>query len=249
MKLYPAIDVLDGACVRLAKGRFDDRVVYSDNPLETARAFEAAGAEYLHVVDLSGARRTEDRQVALLASMLKATKLAVQVGGGLRTFEDAAELVELGADRVVIGSAAVTQPALVQRLLRELGGAHVTVALDVRVEPGGAARVAVHGWTKESGVSIDQAMEPFLAVGLQRVLCTDIERDGMMSGPNTKLYADLMRRYPGIEFQASGGVATLDDLVALASAGVGSAISGKALYEGAIDLQEALRACGAGARC
>jgi len=249
MKLYPAIDLLEGSCVRLAKGRFDDRVVYSDDPVETARAFEAAGAGYLHVVDLSGARRTEDRQLALLAAILRATRLRVQVGGGLRTFEEAKELVRLGADRVVIGSAAVANPALVHRLLRELGGARVTVALDVRVDGSGATRVAVHGWTKESGVSLEEAIEPFLAEGLERVLCTDIDRDGMMTGPNTELYARLMRAYPSLDVQASGGIAKLDDLVALASAGVRSAVSGKALYEGAIDLGEALRVSGGGAQC
>jgi len=250
MKLYPAIDLLDGTCVRLAKGRFEQKVVYSDDPLATARAFEAAGAEYLHVVDLSGARRTEDRQVALVTQILGATRLKVQVGGGIRTVEQAAELLRMGADRVVLGSVAVAEPEVVGRLLRDFGGKRVTVALDVRVDRASwALNVAVHGWAKESGISLEQAIEPFLGAGLERVLCTDIDRDGTMEGPNTELYTRLLGRFPGIDFMASGGIAKLPDLIALKMAGVRSAVTGKAIYEGAFDLGQALDACEATLRC
>ncbi len=243
MNIYPAIDLLDGFCVRLKQGRFEEKTLYSRDPVMTSRSFEGVGAQFLHLVDLSGAKDPTHRQLDLIAQVIRSTRLKVQVGGGIRTLEEAAELLELGADRVVIGSAAISQPQMVRSLLREKGGDRVTVALDVRVNSSGVSHVAVHGWQAQSSLRVEDALLPFLDEGLTRVLCTDIDLDGMMTGPNFKLYAELSQKFPGVEFQASGGVSSLDDLMALSAAGLRSAIVGKAIYEGTIDLEEAILRC------
>lgn len=241
MKIYPAIDLLAGACVRLKQGGFDQATTYSSDPLAMARAFEVAGAEYLHLVDLSGARNPADRQLSLIGGLIKATGLKIQVGGGLRTLADASALLSLGADRVVFGSAIVADPALASRLLAEFGAERITLALDVRVGPDGVPRVATLGWQEQETRSAPELLAGLK--GVSRVLCTDISRDGMMVGPNIPLYTELMEQFPSVEIQASGGVSSLDDLRALKSAGVRSAIVGKAIYEGALELREALREC------
>ena len=194
-------------------------------------------------MDLSGARDPRQRQTELVARLISSTSLRVQVGGGLRSLDQAKDLLKAGADRVVIGSAAVSEPALVLGLLTEFGGARVTVALDVRIGAEGRPCVALHGWKDQSALGVDQVLAPFLGAGLQRVLCTDISRDGMMAGPNQELYANLMLYFPEVEFQASGGVSCLEDFLALKKAGMRSAVVGKAIYEGAIDLKEALSRC------
>jgi phosphoribosylformimino-5-aminoimidazole carboxamide ribotide isomerase len=243
MSLYPAIDLLDGRCVRLRQGQFEERTDYSGDPVAVAREFEAAGAKYLHLVDLSGAKDPGARQTRLIEGIVRATGLKVQTGGGVRSAEQARELLAAGVDRVVIGSGAVKSPELVIGLLREFGAARVTVALDVRVDGAGVPRVALHGWKEQSAVSVAEALAPFLLAGLARVLCTDIALDGMMKGPNLALYQKLLAQFPTIEFQASGGMSRLEDLLALRAAGVRTAVIGKALYEGAIDLKEALSRC------
>jgi phosphoribosylformimino-5-aminoimidazole carboxamide ribotide isomerase len=243
MLLYPAIDLLDGRCVRLRQGSFDASTAYSDDPLATAREFERAGATHLHLVDLSGAQDPARRQTELIGRLVRETRLRVQTGGGLRSREQAVALLEAGAERVVIGSRAAQDPELVLGLLAEYGGARVTVALDVRVDAEGRPRVALHGWKEQSALELGQVLEPLLGRGLERVLCTDIARDGMMTGPNHELYASLMKRFEGLEFQASGGMSRLEDLLRLKEAGVRSAVIGKAIYEGAIDLREALARC------
>jgi phosphoribosylformimino-5-aminoimidazole carboxamide ribotide isomerase len=243
MLIYPAIDLLDGRCVRLKQGGFDQSTVYSDDPRATLKGFESAGSTHLHLVDLSGAKDPSQRQSELIAALVASTRMKVQVGGGIRSFEQAAALLDGGVDRVVIGSAAVSNPTLVSALLSEFGGERITVSLDVRINADGVPCVALHGWKEQSPVDIAQALKPFLSEGLSRVLCTDIALDGMMTGPNHELYSGLMTSFPGIEFQASGGVSRLEDLLTLKKAGVRTAIVGKAIYEGAIDLKEALTRC------
>ena len=247
MKLYPAIDLLEGACVRLQQGEFSQKTIYSADPIATLRHFEHAGAEYLHVVDLSGAKDPARRQLPLLRQILHATSLKVQLGGGIRSASQADELLDSGADRVVIGSAALANPALVIDLARRWGGERLTLALDVRIDANGRASVAQHGWQSQTGLSIAEALAPFQDAGLTRILCTDIGRDGMMTGPNLALYqamtAELAGDFGAIDIQASGGIRHLDDLLACKAAGMQSAIVGKALYEGALKLSEALKLC------
>jgi len=240
MILIPAIDLMDGRCVRLTQGRFDAKKEYGD-PIEQLRLIEAAGAECAHLVDLDGARDPSRRQLAMIRNLIRGTRLKLQIGGGIRTPDDAAQLLDFGADRVAIGSMLVKKPAQSKAMFEKLGGRRVTAAFDVRVKRG-AARVSVSGWT-EDGEPLEDLIDRYRPLGLKRVLCTDIGRDGMLSGPNVGLYGRLTHDYRDLEFQASGGVSSIDDLKALDDAKVHSTIVGKAIYEGKIDLREALRAC------
>lgn len=244
--LFPALDLLEGACVRLRQGEFEDSTRYSSDPLDVFKKFQESGASQVHLVDLSGARDPSKKQIAWIHRLIASTSMKVQTGGGIRSRADAEAVLNLGAERVVVGSMALKAPQDVSLLLKEYGGNRITVALDVRVDAGsGQARVAVSGWKEQSTQTVQEVIEPLLASGLKRILCTDISRDGMMQGPNVKLYASLVQEFPMLEIQASGGVGQISDLVELRKSGVHSVIVGKALYEGAIVLEEAIRICGA----
>lgn len=245
--LYPAMDLLEGRCVRLQQGRFDAVSDYGGDPSATAEAFEAAGATHLHLVDLSGARNPAHRQTERLLQIIQRTALRTQVGGGLRDAASAAQLLDAGAERVVIGSAALSHPALVHELMQRFGPERVTLALDLRLDATGQATVATHGWQAASGQTPEQVLAPFASQGLPRLLVTDIGRDGMLSGPNIALYSALREtlapRFGAVEIQVSGGIASLDHLRDCRAAGLRSAIVGRALYEGRFTLREALAAC------
>jgi len=243
MNLYPALDLLDGKAVRLTRGDYSKVRVYSEDPASVLEGFRAAGARYAHLVDLNGARDPHTRQKNWIEPLLKIPGLKVQVGGGIRTREDAEQLLSWGADRVVLGSAAVADPALVETLLTDLDPKRVTLAADVKVGPDGLPRVAIKGWTEATDARLGPLVARFRAKGLTRVLCTDISRDGVGSGPNAGLYKMLVDGFPGLEIQASGGVRSLGDLNALKTLRVHSAIVGTALYEGTLNLGEALAAC------
>ena len=240
LKLYPAIDLLDGACVRLAQGRFEEKTVYSTDPLEVAARFAAQGARALHIVDLSGAKDPARRQTNLLSELLAQNKLEVQVGGGVRALGDARELLDAGATRVVIGSLAISDPAETVRILEAISPARVTLALDVRADAHGTYQVAIRGWQETSAVALNDAIERYAGLGVKQFLCTDVSRDGMLQGPNVELYREISARYPEIELQASGGVRDLNDLRALREAKVPAAILGRSIYAGTLDLAEAL---------
>lgn len=243
MILYPALDLLDGHAVRLTRGRYDTARIYSEDPAGVLASFRAAGAACAHLVDLNGARDPSSRQKSKIEPLLKSSGLAVQIGGGVRARADAEQLIAWGADRVVLGSAAVSDPELVESLLGELGPPRVTLAVDVRIGPDGIARAAIKGWTQSTDARLEDLIARFRAKGLARVLCTDISRDGAASGPNAGLYRTLADAFTGLEVQASGGVRNGDDLKALKGAGAHSAIVGTALYEKTLDLKEALSLC------
>ena len=243
MILYPALDLLDGRAVRLTRGDYSKVRVYSDDPASVLEGFRAAGADCAHLVDLNGARDPLSRQKSWLEPLLRIPGLRVQVGGGVRTRDDADQLLSWGADRVVLGSAAVADPELVELLLSELSPRRVTLAADVKIGADGISRVAIKGWTEATDTSLSELIARFRAKGLARVLCTDISRDGAATGPNAALYRTLVEGFPGLEVQASGGVRGLDDLEILKGVMVHSAIVGTALYEGTLDLAEALASC------
>jgi phosphoribosylformimino-5-aminoimidazole carboxamide ribotide isomerase len=239
MLLIPAIDLRGGQCVRLLQGRFDAETVYASEPLEILEKYLAFGARRIHVVDLDGAREgSQGNRSAIRLIVGRAGRDAVQVGGGVRSRRIAEELLELGVARVVVGSVAVTQPDEVASWLRELGPERVVLAFDVRLDDGGTPRLATHGWERQTGTSLWDAVERFLPARLLHVLCTDVARDGALSGPNVDLYRECVRRYPNVAWQASGGVSDAADLHALASAGAASVISGRALLEGRISAEE-----------
>ncbi len=238
MLLIPAIDLRNGSCVRLFKGDFNAETRYEFEPQELLQRYRDFGASWLHVVDLDGAKDgvLANREAILALASQRAVR--VQVGGGMRSAEAIDDLLRHGVERVVIGSAAVERPIEVAQWITRFGPEHVCLALDVKLDDEGEPRVRTRGWTEGSGVSLWQAIEPFLQVGLRHVLCTDIDRDGALTGPNIDLYRRALERFPQLEWQASGGVRDAADLAALARIGVAAAVSGKALLEQRITSEE-----------
>ena len=237
MQLIPAIDIRNGRCVRLLKGDFERETRYEVDPAELARRYRQIGAEWLHVVDLDGAASGRPVNLAAIAAIAEGAGLKVQLGGGIRDEASLARALEV-ADRVVIGSLAVTDPARVGAWMAEHGAERFTLGFDVRLADNGKATVMTHGWTRASAVALEAAVDGYLGAGLGNVLCTDVDRDGALTGPNLKLYARCVNRWPDLAFQASGGVRDSNDLVRLAETGVASAISGKALLEGRMTSEE-----------
>jgi phosphoribosylformimino-5-aminoimidazole carboxamide ribotide isomerase len=239
MLLIPAIDLRGGQCVRLLQGRFDAETVYAADPLDVLDRYLALGARQIHVVDLDGARDgSQGNRHAIQRIAARAGRDAIQVGGGVRTRQVADELFALGVARAVVGSVAVTQPDEVASWLTEFGRERIVLAFDVRLDEGGTPRLATHGWAQQTQTSLWDAIERFLPAGLHHVLCTDVARDGALSGPNVSLYAECVRRFPSIAWQASGGVSEAADLHALAATGPAAVISGRALLEGRLTAEE-----------
>ena len=237
MELFPAIDLRDGRCVRLLHGDFAKETRYAVDPVELAVQYRELGARWLHVVDLDGAKRGEPVNLELIRRMRTAAGVDVQLGGGIRTRASLDQALEV-ATRAVIGSLAVSDPELVADWLTELGPDRVTLALDVRLDAAGTPLIATHGWTRPSTLTLAAAIDRYSSAGLRHVLCTDIDRDGALTGPNTALYRDCVSRWPAIQFQASGGVRDAADLAALSAAGVAATVSGKALLEGRLKPEE-----------
>lgn len=234
MIIYPAMDLMGGRVVRLRQGRFDDQTVYSDNPAAALESFASAGATWAHIVDLDGARAKEPVQHAVIATLATSTPLKLQVGGGFRTREQVAAMLEAGVERVVVGSLAVKAPALVGEWLHEFGADRIVLSLDVRMSDK-IPIVAVSGWTEASGLSLWDVAA--LLPSAKHLLLTDIGRDGMLEGPNFALLEETAERLPHLRIQASGGVSSLADIARLHTDG---AIIGKALWEGRIRLEEVL---------
>lgn len=238
MRLIPAIDLKDGRCVRLLRGDFAAETRYATDPGTLVDRYLRMGADWLHVVDLDGARDGEGRNRDIIAELTRRRSIKLQVGGGLRTASDVSGMLNDGVGRVVIGSAAVTQVELVRGWLAEFGAERVVLAFDVRMDAAGIPCVAIHGWREQSALPLWDALAAFVHQGLRHVLCTDVSRDGALSGPNVPLYAEAARRFPGIEWQASGGIRNAADLAALEAAGARAAISGKALLDDLIPHEE-----------
>lgn len=238
--IYPAIDVRDGKVVRLRQGDYAQQTDYAPKPLELAQRHAEQGAQWLHLVDLDAARLGGYTLAALLAMIIRTTSLKVQTGGGIRNLDDLRAVLDVGASRVVIGSLAVREPEQVADWLRRVGPERVTIALDARFVEG-QWRLPLHGWTESSGQNLDELAVFYAKAGLRHLLCTDIDRDGMLSGPNLELYRHLTALVPEIDVQASGGMRDMADIQASRTAGCRGAILGKALLEGGIDLAEALQ--------
>ncbi len=237
MELIPSIDLMGGRVVRLRRGRFDDAVFYSYGALELARNWSRLGARSLHVVDLDGARSGRRDNAAIISRVVAETTLAVQVGGGIRDGNSLEAVLASGVERAVSGSALAEDPSRAGRWVERYGSDHLVAALDVRA--GSEPEVLTRGWAQESGRSLWELLDLLLDQGFQWFLCTDVSRDGMLSGPNTDLYSECVERAPMASFIASGGVSRADDLKALADTGVAAAVSGKALLEGRISAEEA----------
>jgi len=238
--VIPAIDVRAGQVVRLRQGDYARQTTYADSPLATATRFSAAGARWLHLVDLDAARTGRYTLDALLSAIRTTTPLSIQTGGGVRSGADIERLLRLGAQRVVVGTAAVRAPEAALGWLRTHGAERFTLALDVIESSPGRWSLPVDGWTTPSTADLDEWLARFADAGLRHVLCTDIRRDGMLAGFNLPLYAQLAQRWPQLRLQASGGVRDARDIAAARDAGAGAAILGRAVLEGRLALAEAL---------
>ena len=240
MKLIPAIDLLDGRCVRLLHGDFEKVTHYPPTAVELARDYANAGAQWLHVVDLAASRDGTDADTSALFNLLGNTKQSVQTGGGVRSADDVSRRLDAGAARVVVGSMSVTDSRGFIAWLEQFGDDKLVAALDIRFDEKGMPWPRIHGWTSRGDRDMWQLLDELVAGGLRHLLCTDINRDGALSGPNLNLYSDITGRYPGLQLQASGGVSSLFDIQQLGPTGAAGVITGKALLEKRFSVAEAL---------
>jgi len=236
MEVIPAIDLKDGRCVRLFQGDFDQETVFSDDPLATARSWQEQGGHRLHVVDLDGAVQGKPVHLEVISSIIQALEIPVQVGGGIRDMASADAWLTAGVDRVVIGTAAVRDPGMVQEICRKHGNQRVVVSVDAK-----DGLVALHGWQETSSVTVLDLAGQMAQIGVVRLLYTDIARDGALTGPDLVTSARLASE-TGLAIQASGGVSSLEDIKKLLPAGVEGVVVGRALYTGAVALAEAVAA-------
>ena len=233
MILFPAIDLYDRKAVRLYKGDYQNMTVYSENPIEVARDFEAAGATYIHMVDLEGAKSGDTPNLSIVEQVAKETSLFVEIGGGIRTMETVERYLAAGVSRVILGTAAVNDEAFLTAAVNTYGD-KIAVGADVK-----DGYIAIKGWLETSAVTLEAFLEKMQAIGVKNVICTDISRDGAMRGTNLALYRELSQKY-SLDITASGGVSSLEDVRQLRQMDLYGAIIGKAYYTGAIDLKEAL---------
>lgn len=238
MIIFPAIDLKDGKCVRLVEGKLDKKTIYSDKPEEAALHWQSLGAEFLHIVDLDGAFEGAPKNLSVIEKILAAIKIPVQIGGGIRTLDTVKLLLDLGIKRVILGTAAVSEPNLVKEAIEKFGSDRIVLGIDAR-----NGCVAVKGWAEESDIDAKELALNMKKIGIERIVFTDIKRDGTLKGPNIEATKE-MALATGLKVIASGGVSSIDDLKKLKEIeqyGVEGVIVGQALYKGAIDLKEALQ--------
>ncbi len=232
-QLIPAIDLIDGRCVRLTQGDYDDKRVYEQNPVDMAKSYADCGITRLHVVDLDGAKAKAPCNLKVLERLATETDLDIEWGGGIKDADALRDVLNAGANRAICGSVAVDNRELFIEWLARYGADHVILGADIR-----DGMVATHGWLKDSGVAIDDLIDSFIPAGLTQVICTDISKDGMLQGPNFPLYVRLQEKYPDVAFTLSGGISSMADVDKAAELGLHSVIIGKAIYEGRITLKE-----------
>lgn len=235
MKLFPAIDIYNGCAVRLYKGDYSQMTVYSDNPHLFAAEFAAAGADCLHLVDLEGAKLGTTPNLETIKNIISETSMYTELGGGIRSLETIETYLNIGVNRLILGTAAITEPGFVEKAIKEFGRDAIAVGVDIR-----DGLVAIKGWTEVTETTCDDFCRSMEDIGVKTIICTDISRDGAMKGTNRQLYSDLSQKF-SLDIMASGGVSTLEDIKALADMNIYGAILGKALYTGAIDLADALK--------
>ena len=233
MKIFPAIDLYDKKAVRLFKGDYAQMTVYSENPIEVARDFEKCGAEFIHMVDLEGAKNGTTPNLQIVKEIAEKTSLFVEIGGGIRSMETVKTYLENGVGRVILGTSAVTDEAFLCEAV-DTYGEKIAVGADVK-----DGYIAIKGWVEKSQYSLDEFLSKMEKIGVKTVICTDISKDGAMKGTNLELYKALSEKY-SLDIIASGGVSTIDDIKALCQMNMYGAIIGKAYYTGAIDLKEAI---------
>jgi phosphoribosylformimino-5-aminoimidazole carboxamide ribotide isomerase len=233
MEIIPAIDIIDGKCVRLTQGDYELKTIYNENPLEVAKAFEGAGLKRLHLVDLDGAKEGTVKNWAVLQQIAASTTLSIDFGGGIKQDKDLKIVFESGAAYATIGSLAVKQREVFVSWLKEYGADKFLLGADVKSE-----KIAVAGWLETTDIDIYDFLKDYVGQGIQQVFCTDVSKDGKLEGPSVDLYKKIIEQFPSLWFIASGGVSSMDDLYALKAIGCSGGIVGKAIYEGRIQLKE-----------
>ncbi|MFG4002360.1 1-(5-phosphoribosyl)-5-[(5-phosphoribosylamino)methylideneamino]imidazole-4-carboxamide isomerase [Flavobacterium aquidurense] len=233
MRIIPAIDIIDGKCVRLSKGDYDTKIIYNENPLEVAKSFEAHGIEYLHLVDLDGAKSSKIVNYKILEQIATQTSLQIDFGGGLKSDDDLRVAFESGASQITGGSIAVKNRAIFEKWISEYGSEKIILGADAKDE-----KVAISGWLEDSDEDLIPFIQQYQTKGIQYVICTDIAKDGMLEGPSFDLYKKILAEANGIKLIASGGISTFDELPKLAELGCEGTIIGKAIYEGRITLKQ-----------
>ena len=236
IELIPAIDIIDGKCVRLSQGDYDTKKIYNENPLEVAKEFEAHGIRRLHVVDLDGAKSKHVVNYRILEMIASRTSLIIDFGGGIKTDEDMLIAFENGAQMVTLGSVAIKNPELFKKWLHQYGAEKIILGADAKDK-----RIAVSGWLEDSRQELIPFLHDYTKEGVYKVLCTDISKDGMLQGPSIALYQEIMQEFPEMHLIASGGVSCLQDIIALEEAGIPAVVFGKALYEGRITMKDLIR--------
>lgn len=233
IQIIPAIDIINGECVRLSQGDYGRKTVYTASPLEMARTYAAHGIKRIHLVDLDGAKSGKPCNLPTLREIASLGALDIEWGGGIKNRRHLEEVLKAEAGHAIIGSLAVKQPELMEEWLKEFGGERIVLGADLR-----DGKVSVSGWLEDSDLTIDDLLERFIPFGLKEAIVTDISKDGMLQGPSTQLYLDLKRRYPEVTFTVSGGISSIDDIKELDRLGLPRVIVGKAIYEGKISLEE-----------
>jgi phosphoribosylformimino-5-aminoimidazole carboxamide ribotide isomerase len=233
MTIIPAIDIINGKCVRLTKGDYAQQKVYNENPVEVAKQFADAGLERLHIVDLDGAKAGKIINLSVLEAIASATNLVIDFGGGIKNINDVASIFNAGAAIATIGSLAVKRPELLEEWLMEFGAGKFLIGADVLDQ-----KIKISGWLEDGGIDIFSFIGKMIGLGVTNIFCTDISKDGAMEGPSVTLYKQIMEQHPEINLIASGGVTTMDDVKELKAIGCNGAIIGKAIYEGNITLQQ-----------
>lgn len=233
IELIPAIDIIDGKCVRLTKGDYNNKKIYNENPITVAQEFEKQGFRRLHIVDLDGAKSNHIVNVDILKRITSETNLIVDFGGGIKTDNDIELAFENGASMVTIGSIAVTQPKLFVSWIDKYGPERIILGADVR-----KGKISINGWKEDSTEELLPFLKYYIDKGINKVLCTDISKDGMLQGTAIELYKSVMREYPSLQLIASGGVSCLSDIIELENNGIPAVVFGKAIYEGKINLNE-----------
>ncbi len=233
MTIIPAIDIINGKCVRLTKGDYAQQKVYNDNPVEVAKMFADAGLKRLHIVDLDGAKAGKIINLSVLEKIAAATNLIIDFGGGIKTITDVGNVFNAGATMATVGSLAVKNPEMLEEWLMEFGADKFLIGADVLDE-----KIKISGWLEDSGINIFDFIGNMIGLGAINIFCTDISKDGVMQGPSIDLYKTIMEQHPEINLIASGGVSNLADVVELKAIGCSGAIIGKAIYEGNITLQQ-----------
>lgn len=233
IELIPAIDIIDGKCVRLTKGDYDRKTVYNEDPVAQAREFEALGFKRLHIVDLDGAKSRHIVNDAVLSSITRATSLTVDFGGGIKTDEDIEKAFAAGAEMVTVGSVAVTHPELMEQWVERYGAERIILGADVR-----GGKISINGWKEDSEEDLIPFLKKYHDMGIRKVLCTEISKDGTLAGPALDLYKDIMKAYPDLHLIASGGVSSNEDIRELCDNDIPAVVFGKAYYEGKINVEE-----------